>query len=560
MLRTKIVASIYDFLWAFFFVWLCFPDAPLVGFLRGVLIFLGICFFQFFPTVTEQSYFLRLGVRIWSLFFAENNRNIIILTVIGFSCALGVLQTLAFRDFMFDLGDYHQLIWNIAHGHGFASSISKSGNFLLDHLAFSVGIYAPLFWLTGDSPLTLSILYPFIQWLGVVAWLWFAKNNPVNREQKFVNLLCGATLFCAVTFDSLWANRTWGFHENTTAFAASSWAFALLFADEDSWPRLGMRRALILFLLLIAASSKEILILDVAAAIAVWSIFEWRDGRRTRSIFLVALVSFLAFSFFYFESLPHPADKNYIKRYYGYLGNNIWDFLFGILLSPQLLFKKVSFESFIEYFFKVFGPWLFLPLVPLVVLRNRIRAFTPKPMTSSIWLLAIVPSYLSAAISTNPGMRSLSFHYVMELWPLLAILTILRLAQIGSRRLIFTWCAVVVCLASKEPISEFIDYSRISISTASTRDALLNIPAQDKVLADDSTGTWLASRSIITCWPDLTALDDQCPDWAITAHDLIPPNCIYSKVREIPPWILYKKATHPPAKPASESSGTSAGQ
>lgn len=441
----------------------------------------------------------------------------------------GVFQALALRFPQYDVGLFHQIIWNIAHGNGFQSTISRAGNFLLDHLSLTLAFFAPFFWITGDSPLTLPVLHPLLLMGGVAAWVWFAGNAPgLNAQER--NHFASMALLGGVFFDSLWGNRTWGFHENALAFATSSWAFALFFADPASSPRAWRRKALILGLFLISAASKEILLLDTGLALACWSAYAARERRWREALPLLALTALLVALFVRFEALPHPADKNYFDRYYGYLGHGLGDFLRTLVLSPGVVFQTIGARELARYFWVVFAPWLFIPLL-------RLSSFP--------WLLAIAPSFFSCALSTFKPLRFPNYHYALELWPLLAVLTLLTFARIRSFRLVWAWVAFMAFASTADPFSELRDFAKVVPELSAVRKVLSEIPPEASVASDELTGTWLAGRKLAARIPDFWIFPKSCPEWIVgkLPSDTTATNCRYIERRTLSSqnWSVFQK-------------------
>ena len=173
------------------------------------------------------------------------------------SVAVSIAQTLALRYPLYDVGLFHQILWSLANGHAFASSISKAGDFLQDHLSPSLALLTPFFWISQSSPLTLAFLHSSLIFGGVAAWVYLAERLSGLTESKR-NQLAAATLIFSLSFESLWGNLRWGFHENSIYFCSFSWAIAFLILEN-------IPPILLLLLFLVAAASH----LPLAAGIDV---------------------------------------------------------------------------------------------------------------------------------------------------------------------------------------------------------------------------------------------------------------------------------------------------
>lgn len=443
-------------------------------------------------------------------------RRRLLLGAMLWGSALGALQTLAFLVPSWDVGIFHQVVWSFLHGYGFWSSISLAGNFLMDHLAPSLALLAPVFALTGSSPLTLPMLTPFLLFGGAAAWVYLGARCP-GASPRLRAHLAGATALFAVSFDSLWGNLKWGFHENAIAFAALSWAVALLLTRSP-------RCWLILLLLLVTAGSKEILLLDVAIALVVWAAFE-RKRSRAFAVFLVVAAVAMIGVFVQFSSLPKPADKNYFKKYYGYLGTDLRTFATTLLTSPMAVPRKLGWPELVGYLKTAFLPFLFLPLAWVGWrIRDARRGSADEPSDAArpdsrlplALFLVIGPSFLSALVSLHWMLRSSGFHYVLEIWPVLAALTVVALGRIGSVRLAWIWALFVLLMMDQDPWNDLRGTWREARARSGVPALVAMIPPQDSVATHGLAGTWTASRYLVGNFPDLTFFPNQCPQWIFT--------------------------------------------
>jgi uncharacterized membrane protein len=449
------------------------------------------------PAFRARSFWVRFALRFWSWLETRRGRWIALGGGCLLACVIGVLQTLALRVPLYDVGLFHQILWSLAHGHGFVSTISGAGNFLLDHLSPSLSLLVPAYRLSGSSPLVLSVVLPLILYAGVSAGVWLAEQRADRESRKW---LPAAAVVFGLTFESLWGNLSWGFHENAIAFAALSWAFALIAAGGADRGR----KLAVLVLFVIAAGSKEILLVDVALALLAWAMMERKKDRFVAVFSVILAVAFLA-AFVWFEKLPHPADKNYFDRYYAYLGHGLGDFFKTLLFSPWVVVQNVGARELARYFVAVFLPWLFLPL---------------WMARGSSWLLvAILPSLASAALSTYPPLRGSSFHYVLELWPVLAVVTLLGFARMptrASRRWAIAWAGLALLAWDHDPVGAMREYGRGAVEMAPVRRALAEIPVEDGVLGDELAGPWIAGRLQAARWPAVDALaSGRCPRWVV---------------------------------------------
>lgn len=488
---------------------------------RAALIF-AVLGYVASPILREKSLWIRGALGFAKLLTRAWVRWIIFLGIAIFATILAVYQTLAFRVTLYDVGLFHQIFWCIGRGLGFHSTVSGSGDFLQDHLAPSIVLLVPFFKLFQESPLFVPVAQVFLLFSGGAAWVFLAENVP-GVAQEFRQKLAAATLVFFLTFDSLWGNLRWGFHENAIAFVGLSWSFALLFGGEGSRIREDIRKWIILLLLVISALSKEILLLDVALILFAWAIVQVKlakkKGEWSDIIFFVVTVCIgiaMIGGFVWFEKIPHITDKNYFNRYYLYLGNDLKAFVFSFLHSPLkavgLVIRHVGGVELLKYVFTVFLPWLFLPLLVWV---SRRRLLIPLP---AIWLVSLLPSFASAALATYPPLRGSNFHYVLELWPVLAALTILALSRQRSEKLIWVWALLGILRWDHDPLADLREYRRDAQVYQEARALIRKIPTDAPLVADELAGTWVSSREWLSRWPETSFLPNSCPEYILVRN------------------------------------------
>jgi uncharacterized membrane protein len=466
---------------------------------RRAAILLGIAL-SLFPVLRIRSWALAGARWVWEgLASSRRARWFVLGCACIWAAALGVLQAYALRYPLYDVGIFQQILWNLAHGHGFGSTLSGTGNFLLDHFSPSLVLLTPFYWVTASWPAILPLLQALLIFGGVAAWLWLAESLP---DLELQGRLAAGVLVFALGFDSLWGNLRWGFHETSIAFAALSWAFALLFGAQ---PRL--RNGVLIFLLfVVSAGSKEILLLDTAAAFGIWA---WRDRDRPLASTWLLLCGFaVAGVFVSFERASAPLKKNYFERYYAYLGGDIGAFAHTLFLEPGRVLDAIGAKEILLYLKNVFLPFLALPLAWISWDRSR-----------ALWLVAIIPSFASAFLSTVGWLRIPSYHYVLELWPVLACLTILALARLKSRGWIIAWALLSLILLDQDPWNQMREYARDAFRASELRARIASVPGDVSVSADELAGPWIANRESVSRWPDLSLFPNGCPDWVILKGD-----------------------------------------
>jgi uncharacterized membrane protein len=479
-----------------------------------IAVAVGIVTLLLCPKKMNKSLFIRTAFFLKQKLNQSRFRIFFLTGMLGFAIILAITQTLALRVPLFDVGIFHQILWSLSHGLKFHSTISGAGNFLLDHASPSLMLLVPFFKIFKESVFFLPVTQAILLFGGGAAWVYYAATiHGIRQESR--NELAAATILFLASFNSLWKNLKWGFHENALAFFMLSWGLALLFTYPIHLPnRIGFRRVLIFIILLIAAGSKEILLLEVSLVFFIWGLLEFKilskHHRVQKWIYLIALWFtgiFLVFGFFWFEAIPHPADKNYFIRYYSYLGKDLKSFIYSLTHSPGEIFHAIGFKEILKYLISVFSPWLFLPLLPII--------YKEKTPFYRISLIIIVPSFASAALATYPPLKSPDVHYILELWPPLAFLTLTVLAKINSSALVWTWVLFSFIRFDFDALGYLREYTMQLRNNQRLRSELAQIPPHASVIADELAGPWVSGRKWVTRWPDTFFLHNPCPDFIV---------------------------------------------
>jgi uncharacterized membrane protein len=462
------------------------------------------------PWLRERSWILKACFTFWDKLQEARVRWIVLGFLTVWSILLGIFQTYALRYTLYDVGIYHQVIWNLAHGNGFASTLSSTGSYLLDHLSISYILLVPFFWLSGSNPATLAVLHALLAWGGVLAWLWLIEQMDRISPERRNRIAAGVLVFFA-SFESLWANFRWGFHDTALSFFVQSWAFAIWFGAGKTW----RMRALSAALLAVSAFSKEILLLDVGLFFALWGLGFFISNKKPFAVGAGLVSVFLFLGFVAFQSVSSPAKKNYFLRYYSYLGDNLGDFLQTALTRPWVIGQTVGWGALAGYVITLLGPFIAMPLLTKWTYPSSAGAPEIQKVPARLWLLAVLPSVASGALSSWTPHRSAGFHHVFDIWPVVILLSVLFLANIPSKRWILAWTYLSLLTISQDPWGQMREYFNGTRLAGPAREMLARIPNDGWIMADDNVGPWLARRAEINRFPERELFPERCPDYLV---------------------------------------------
>jgi len=461
-------------------------------------------------------------VRLWRGTFAALTRRPQWRTRIAFAFALlliakGTLKALALEYPLFDVGIFHQLLWNLSQGNGFRSSISGAELFLRDHLVLSLSVFAPFYRLAALNSWTLGAAPGFLTGallaLVFLAWWFLAERFPsaTPRQRDWVS---SALVLAAFGFETFYGNLHWGLHENLAGAAFLSWALAIYFGA----------RGLISFfasllLLILAALSKESYLLVIAFTAVGLLISEKKIERK--AIFGILSVACLAVFVWYAQSDRDPG-KNYFTRYYGYLGANLHSMIQTLVFHPVTALKGMPLKQDLKYVLQIIFPLGLLPLVALIdgLLRKQGR----HRIYRWSWAIAIglLPPIGSGLLSTHDTLRDPGLHYFFEFVPVLGILSVIALFSLRSRSMVH-WAFVFVLVSWlsfwSEPWRDLIPSFQATLRNADLIEKMNRIPADAVVMTQNGAGPWLASRRKASDWNQPQSLGGLCPDYFVFEAD-----------------------------------------
>lgn len=293
-----------------------------------------------------------------------------------------ILRHEALNTAGFDLAIQHQVVWNLAHGRGFESSIEVA-NYLGDHVALTLPLFAPLLWIWDDVRILL-IAQSLVLALGAVPVYRIALRRLGRADAivwSAVYLLTPAIGFM----------NKYDFHDLILALP-----FLLAALDAMSADRL---RLATVWLLLAAATREEVGL--VVAALGVWAAVA---RRRWRWGILVAVVACAWSVVALFVVLPHFREgetSDTIARY-AWLGDSPGAIAKNLITHPWKLFET-SYHRARRAFFPMQLLWPF----------GWLPALSPGRLACLLPNLGL--SMTSGAISQN----SIYFQYNAPILPIL---------------------------------------------------------------------------------------------------------------------------------------------
>ncbi|MFL5814539.1 MAG: DUF2079 domain-containing protein [Bdellovibrionia bacterium] len=483
---------------------------------------IGCCLFA--AQARRKLFFVRLFRKIFSaLVLRPKLRRTLGFSFVFLLIAKGTLKALALEYPLFDVGIFHQLLWNVSQGNGFLSSISEAEQFLRDHFVLSLSVFTPLYRLAALSPWTLGAAPGFLAGALLAsvfsAWWYLAEKFPATSLHRRA-WVASALILAAFGFETFYGNLHWGLHENLAGAAFFSWGLCVYFVHSKENGMKGVMGFLgALILLVLAAISKESYLLVIAFASMGLVLAEKRFGRK--AVFTALTVSCLAVFVWYAQSNRDPG-KNYFTRYYGYLGSDLKSMIQTLIFHPITAVQGMPLKQDFKYLLQIVFP---LGLLPLSILSYRLMK---EPGTQSVsrwsWAIAIglLPPIGSGLLATHDTLRDPGLHYFFEFVPVLGVLTLFALFSLRAR-LAQRWAFVLILVSWfcfwSEPWRDLTPSALAAYRNTALIEKMNRIPQDAVVMTQNGAGPWLASRRKAADWPNLKAIGGFCPDYFVFEAD-----------------------------------------
>ena len=299
---------------------------------------------------------------------------------------LSWLRVWTFHANIYDLGIFHQVLWNTARFHPFDSSL-KHMSFLGDHFSPGLVLLAPLEWLPHPIEVLLAAQAGAVV---VTAWCVFRLAERQLPDPRVARVIGLATLM----YPALVAPALFDFHPEI--FMAAALAAGLLALHEDRFGRASLCFAAVL----LGKEDSALVLAPLGLVIAA--------ERRTRWLGVGLTVLSLAWIIaVVFVVMPHfrPPDSGrpwfYFQRY-SHLGQTPGEVAEFVLSHPlEALWRSFAFKK-------------------LITVAVLILGFGGAPLFGGRRVLAAVPFAAAHYLSSRTAQFSFATQYLVEIAPLMA--------------------------------------------------------------------------------------------------------------------------------------------
>lgn len=366
-----------------------------------------------------------------------------------------VVRHIKANSFLFDLGYYDQLIWQLAHGKPLFSTLLENHPWL-DHFSPSIFLLSPIYLFLPSTLvilLTQSILIPLGAYPLYKIALKKLKNNGTALALSFVYLLFWG-IHNAISFD---------FHP--LALGAPLLAFIVYFYEQKQM------RMFYLFMLLFAGLQENYFIF--LAFFGMFLALHYKDYKRG---IVISLLSGATFLLLIFIVIPH-----YFGSSYYYLPSDGA----GTFSLSSLVTKFVTPAMKLEVLLYTFLPTAFVSFL------------------SPFHFILFFEEFAGRFLLDNPNWWGLGYHYNAILATLIVLSTIEGLRRIPKRFYsmfsIYFVVVSIVCFIYIQPDTIQIfkpSYWNVSYGNV-VREVVAQIPEDASVAAGNNIGAQIAGRNEI---------------------------------------------------------------
>jgi uncharacterized membrane protein len=430
---------------------------------------------------------------------------------------VAVTRHRALRSHALDLGQYLQVIWNIAQGHGAVTTMPPV-HFWGEHLSPVFYLLAPLEWL-WPGPGSLLVAQTVILAAGAIAVFAFAERRLGDAR------VASAFAVLFLVNPSLHGINLRDIHPQ--AFVIPLVVAAALAFDTRRFPWCAVA-------IVLTFACRE----DAAVAVVGFGIWLalargwWRLGAVVVAVSVLVLAADLHLVMPYFRGAPYP----HLHRY-THLGGSVGEILMTLVVRPWRWLAVVVSDAKLLYVLAMLAPLAFLPL-------GAPRA-----------LAAAVPGFSMNLLSFDHNLFNYRNQYQSFVLPFLILAAVdgygrLRegieagriRAPLAPVALAFALVASVV-LGARTANDLGVSRWRLGPAQLAAYTLVAAVPSDASVSANERVVPHLAMRKEIYIFPSGVPHTEYVLDLQSVAAAM-PGD--YQIVREAAPWVLWRRQLNPP--------------
>lgn len=414
-----------------------------------------------------------------------------------------ITRHLSFNSGAFDLGIFDQVIWNTLHGSPLYSSILGNRHFFGEHFSPILLLISPLY-LIYEHPITLLIFQTIALASGAIPLYLLAKKKLENSS---LALLFSLMYLCYQPMRNV---NLFDFHE--IAIVTPLFLFAFFYLDQRKYAMFGL-------FLMLAVLCKE----EVTTIVFIFGIYVAHIQKQKKLGYSLACIGILLFIVEIGFIIPHYRQGafGFVDRY-TYLGQNIPQIFYTLLLRPIYVLKHTLTSKKIMYIIDTFEPLGFLSIL------------------SPSHLLLTLPTLLQNLLSDYKPQYTIGYQYTAPLTPFVFISAIhglknlytngriqkylkIEMRKVHIRYVIFVGLLLCMLFLGKSPIYNLRQY-RITDHTGTIQKLMQVIPKMAVVSAQELFVPHLSHRKYIYIFPTIhdaeyIFLDTSTVTWGMSKEE-----------------------------------------
>jgi uncharacterized membrane protein len=301
----------------------------------------------------------------------------------------------------YDLGIYDQVVWNIAHGRLFMTTLVYETGGYYDHFEPVLTMIAPLYWLFPDARV-LIILQSLALALGSLPIYLYARLQLAKYGRWAVTVVAPIIAAAYLLYPALHNANLNDFHE--VGLVPPLLGFALFGLLR------GRRKVLFIFLALCLMVKEDLSVTALAISLYIFLLkpkgFRRRDGVWMAALTIIWVVLILKV---FYPALTRGMPYPFVARRYPWLGDSPQSALSVLLTQPWIMLPHLLQAPKLTFLLRLFGPLLFLPLLgwPVMGLAMPILIYLMLSSYEPQWS---VQSYY------NPPLVPILFFALVRAW------------------------------------------------------------------------------------------------------------------------------------------------
>lgn len=372
-----------------------------------------------------------------------------------------------FRFTTYDLGVFENVVWKMANGHG-ATTALTSWNTFADHLSPVMVVFIPLYWI-ASTPM----------------WFFAAQAVGLGAAVLFIRPLTEAvgvkTASVATLLVTAYAIQPAVWNAAINAFHPTTMAVPFLFLGCIAGLRQNNRVLWMSFLVMVFLRD------DLALAAVPFALVGWRAadsyGRRSRVLLIASAFGWTVIGSKIGEAMG--ASRHFVYRY-GYLGDSMTE----AATHPIRTVVGLA-QHFATWETVLFAMALVVPLALLPVARPA-------------WFAMAAFVALPSLVADDRYLHSPAFHYGAPIAPFLILAAAGALAKANEahvRR--FVVAVLPMSMAGLVLVGPALTglFRPMAFTPEDARAAIATIKPEDRVVAADNLGAYVAERDVLKPYP-----------------------------------------------------------